>query len=106
MKNINRYYKCKISLFEHFFLEDRTIKTEIIPSQNDFAINFDYRLCSSNVEQDEGGNRLRRRRTSSLPSPTIITTLSLSSIDFLPQTTNLPNHLIDSRTISFVQEKS
>ncbi|CAF3740585.1 unnamed protein product [Rotaria sordida] len=83
--------------------EDHTITTEIIPSQNDFAISFDYRLCSSHLEQHEDN---RRRRTSSLPSSTTITTLSLSSIDFLPQTTNLPSHLIDSRTISFVQEKS
>ncbi|CAF3352016.1 unnamed protein product [Rotaria sp. Silwood1] len=83
--------------------EKRTIMTEVIPSQNDFSINFDYRLCSSQFEQNESRPR---RRTSSLPSCTTTTTISSSSIDFLPQTTNLPSHLIDSRTISFVQEKS
>ncbi|CAF3487332.1 unnamed protein product [Adineta steineri] len=80
--------------------EQRKITTEIIPCQTDFALSFEYRLCSSLSERHQ-----RRRRTSSLPTSTTITTLS-PSIDFLSQTTTLPNHLIDSRTISFVQEKS
>ena len=83
--------------------EKRLITTEIIPSQTDFSINFDYDICSFQYEKHQ-----RRRRTSSLPSSaTIITLSSSSSVDFLPQpATTLPNHLIDSRTISFVQEKS
>ena len=72
----------------------------MIPSRTDFAISFDYRCCASQLERHH-----RRRRTSSLPSTTTITTL-VSPLDFIPPTTNLPNHLIDSRTIAFVQEKS
>ncbi|CAM4879019.1 unnamed protein product [Rotaria socialis] len=82
--------------------ENLTIRTEVIPSLNDFAISFDYRLCSSQFEPYQGR---RHRRTSSFPSLSTIATLS-SPIDFLPQSANLPSHLIDSRTISFVQEKS
>jgi hypothetical protein len=82
--------------------EKRRITTEILPLQTDFSINFDYSLSLSQMLK-------RRRRTSSLPSSTSTTiiTLSSSSVDLLPQpSTTLPNHLIDSRTISFVQEKS
>ena len=81
--------------------ENRSITTEIIPSRTDFSINFDYNFLSSQSDKYQ-----RRRRTSSLPSSSTITTISSSSMDFLPQSTTLPNHLIDSRTISFVQEKS
>jgi len=79
--------------------ETRLITTEILPSRTDFSINFEYNLSSLQFEKNQ-----RHRRTSSLPSST---TLSTSSIDFLPQPSiTLPNHLIDSRTIAFVQEKS
>ncbi|UJR25727.1 hypothetical protein I4U23_007079 [Adineta vaga] len=84
--------------------EKRTITIETISNRTEFAINFEYHSYSTQYEKHQ-----RRRRTSSLPSSTSITTISSSSsssIDFLPSTTSLPNHLIDSRTISFVQEKS
>ncbi|CAF0855042.1 unnamed protein product [Adineta ricciae] len=80
--------------------EKRTITTEVILNRTDFAVNFEYHSYSHDYDRQK-----RRRRTSSLPSSTSITTIS-SSLDFLPSTTTLPNHLIDSRTISFVQEKS
>jgi hypothetical protein len=80
--------------------ENRSINTEILPSRSDFSLNFDYTLLSSQFEKHQ-----RHPRRSSLPTSTALTTSS-SSINFLPQSTILPNHLIDSRTISFVQEKS
>ena len=82
----------------HCILENQPITTEVIPARRDFAISFDYRCCSAQLQK-------RHRRRSSLPSVATITNLS-SYTDFLPQTTTLPNHLIDPRTISFVQEKS
>lgn len=86
--------------------EKRLITTETLSSRTDFSINFDYSLAASQFEKHG-----RRRRTSSLPSSSTIITLSssTSSVDFLPSSlssTTLPNHLIDSRTIAFVQEKS
>lgn len=73
--------------------ENRTVDKEIRPSRDEFSLNFDYQQLTSQ------SNKVHGRRNS---SPT-----SLSpSTDSLPSSTTLPNHLIDSRTISFVQEKS
>ena len=73
--------------------ENRTVDKEILPSRDEFSLNFDYQQLTSQ------SNKVPGRRNS---SPT-----SLSpSNDALPPSTTLPNHLIDSRTISFVQEKS
>lgn len=85
-----------------FHIEKRTIKIEVIPSLYDFAISFDYQLCSSlfGPFQDR-----RHRRTNSFPSLSTVPALS-SAITFQPHATALPSHLIDDRTISFVQEKS
>ena len=84
-----------------FISENREITTEVVPSQTDFAISFDYRLCSFS----SGKLERRQCRTSSFPLSATKLTLS-PSIDFLPRKASLPSHLIDSRTISFVQEKS
>ena len=78
--------------------ENRTMNNEILPSRDEFSLNFDYQSLTSQ------SNKVQRRR-SSLPTSTSNTSLA-SPIDFLPQSTTLPNHLIDSRTIAFVQEKS
>lgn len=68
--------------------DNRTIEKEILPSRDEFSLNFDYQQLTSR------STKVHLRRNSS------------PSTDSLPSSTTLPNHLIDSRTISFVQEKS
>jgi len=82
--------------------EQRLIKKNFYSIRNDFSINFDYHFYENQLNRKQA-----RTRSNSLPSLSTTPISSTNSLEFLSsQSTVLPKHLIDARTIAFVQEKS